>query len=592
MDKEKKKSRLMIWWTFVALGVSLVFGFYHLTLSGSQDYYSPLVLNEEATSFVTDETNFYAPVIREVLDGHLWSSDYFIYEYKEAASPFRSNLVPVLMMGGLAKLTGSVENSFILADFIWPVFSFLSLSYFIYALTKKAYLAPAGALLVMNLGHYFSYFPYLPTALNKMIEAWSTGAYSEFIRSYNPQISLSFMMMFVYVLYRIQVTKQKKNDWWWFGLGLGLLFYTYVYYWTFAVAWTLVLILINFLRKKLVIVKKLILGLTVGLVMAIPMLSEFWRFQQSSLSDWFSLSYRSLPPLTIKPFILITGLLLVSRLLIKNKSERLYWQSLFLTGLGLFFSVHWLKLAIDDPVGHWMNRVIYPFSLLLIYRLAIKRVKKNQILLGICLGLLLLVYQGRVHWQYFNNKAEVFQLEPERIEVFNWLNQNTANDSVVLTTSLIDNTYLPVYTHNNVFIPFSILSLAPFKEAEERMFLVYKTAMVPETRIKQMFSLTEDNQQLMLKKRFKFDDCGGHYLYFRRFVANDFYNCSVPEDYLDQMLTSYREMKGNLASYKDKYKMDYWLWGPNEKKWSMVKPEQFKDWRLVWQNDWYQVYKL
>ena len=99
-------------------------------------------------------------------------------------------------------------------------------------------------------------------------------------------------------------------------------------------------------------------------------------------------------------------------------------------------------------------------------------------------------------------------------------------------------------------------------------------------------------QFLMLKKRFKFDDCGGHYLYFRRFVANDFYNCSVPEDYLDQMLTSYREMKGNLASYKDKYKMDYWLWGPNEKKWSMVKPEQFKDWRLVWQNDWYQVYKL
>ena len=576
----------------LGLGVSLVFGFYHLILSNrSGGYYSPLVLNEQAPSFTTDEANAYAPQVKEMLEGNFWSSDFFIYEYKNYPSPFVISFLPTMFMAGLAKLAGGIDKGFILADFSWPVLSWLVLSYFIYKLTKKAYLAPVGSLLVINLGHYLSYFPFLPSVLKKMVDAWSIGAYSHFIRSFHPQISFLMIMIFCLFLYQIQTDQSKKYQPWWLGLSIGALFYTYIYYWTFAVAWILVLIVINYLYKNKLVVNKLLIGLFVGLAMAIPLLNQIWQFQKLAISQSFNQSFEHLPSVSLKAIAILMIMMIVSRLFIKNVKERVFWWTLFLSVIGLFMAIHLFNLKVDDPIGHWMNRVGYPFSLILILIMLIRRVRKKELILSLGLGLSLLLYQTRVHWRYFENKVSIFQLESERVEVFNWLNHNTAKESVVLTTSLIDNTYLPIYTHNNVFIPFSILSLTPTDEAEERFLLTYKAMKISEIRIRQMFNLTKDNQQLRLKKRFNFDDCGGHYLYYRQFVESDFYNCSVPREYLNQLLVQYQEIDGDLEAFRNKYRMDYWLWGPNEKQWASVNLDEL-GWQVVWQNQDYKVIKL
>lgn len=575
------------WWLFLAILVSLVFGFYHLMIPRwlNTDYYSPLVFNDQATSFTVDEANAYAPQVREFFDGNLWQSDSLVWEYKNSPSPFKSNIVPIWIMGGLAKLTGGVKEGFILADFIWPPIVFLSLSYFIYLLTKKFFLAPVGALITMFFFRYFNYLPYGPSIIKSIIDAPVTGSFSVFIRSFHPQVTFSFFIIFCLCLW------QNKKPWL-VGLSLGLLFYTYVYYWTFALGWLSLMIAWAFLAKQFSWLKKLLLALIIALILAGPYFWELWQFQQLAISQAFGASYRFLPQIGIKAMITVVIMLGVSRLTIKDKYEAMFWQSLYLTGVILVAMVYWLNLSVDDPFGHWLDRAIYPLSTILLSVLTMRKLKKDYKVIGICLSLILLAYQGRSHWVYFKNSAEIFQLEPERQEVFNWLNNHTPKDSVVITTSLTDNLYLPVYTHNNLFAPFSYLTLAPQSENLERFLIAYRAINIPDERIKNMFSLTETNQQFRAKKRFHFDDCGGHYIFYRLFVGADFYNCSVPSEKLEIILSDYQTINADLEQWKQKYRMDYWLWGPYEKQWARINPETDKNWKLLWQNNNYRVYKI
>lgn len=575
------------WWIFLALLVSLVFGFYHFTIPQISQLknYSPLALNQQTSSFTFDETNAYAPQVREFLDGNFLSGDALVWEYKSFPSPFKSNIVPVWIMGGLAKLTGSVSGGFILADFIWPPVVFLSLTYFIYQLTKKPYWAATGALATMFFFRYFDYLPYVPSIIKLIIDSYRIGSASAFVRSFHPQITLPFFIFFCLALW------QNKKPWL-LGISLGLLFYTYIYFWTFAISWLSLIMAWAWLTKKKPLAKRLLKALVIALILGIPYLWELRRFQQLPISQGFGSSYSFLPPLRVKGMVILAIMFCVSHLALKNKTEALFWKSMYLASFIMVIMVYLLKVTVDDPQGHWMNRIIYPLTAVLLLVLVLRRLKKDYQVIAISLSLLLLAYQAHSHWMYFNNSASVFQLEPQREEVFRWLNQNTPNDSVVATAGLIDNMYLPVYTHNNLFMPFSYLTLASPAEILERFLIVYKTAGIKEARIKDMLSLTQENQELKSKKRFNFDDCGGHYLYYRFYVGGDFYNCSVPLSQQSKILSDYQAIGTDLNIWRQKYKMDYWLWGPQEQQWAQINPETFTDWQLVFANQSYKLFKL
>ena len=81
---------------------------------------------------------------------------------------------------------------------------------------------------------------------------------------------------------------------------------------------------------------------------------------------------------------------------------------------------------------------------------------------------------GKSPLAVFNRQAQAFQIEPDKVGAFEWINQNINKDSVILTSSLKDNLYLAIFTHANVFIPRSQHSLAPDIEALERFLLLYK----------------------------------------------------------------------------------------------------------------------
>jgi hypothetical protein len=270
--------------------------------------------------------------------------------------------------------------------------------------------------------------------------------------------------------------------------------------------------------------------------------------------------------------LLFTGWLL--SLLVIPKNLKSYWLSLYTTITILTAGAVLIKFDLDDPIGHWFLRLVEPLTFLIITVLIAQRIKKLPALINYSLFGLLLLYQATSHWQYFQSKLSSFYIEPEKQELFIWLNQNTAKNSVVVTPSLKDNLYLAIYTHNSSFIPRSQLSLAPTAEAVDRFLLTQKLAGKTNADIRLMFS---NDPTLKAKKRFDFDNCAGIYLFFRQYAGSDYYNCSLPQSDLDRLLNQYQNTRLEL----NQYRADYWL-GTN-----------YIDFgQLLWENQAYKIYAL
>lgn len=581
----------------IALLTGLVFSFYHLTIPylWKMPNYSPLVLNENAPSFTVDETIAYAAKVREILDGHFRLSDIYLWEYKNQPSPLLGEFFPAVIMAGLAKISGGITQDFIVADFIFPSLIFLGLSYLIGSLTNKKWLAIPGALITMFFSHYLSYYPYLPSVVGLIIKGLFNGAYSDFIRSFHPQITFNLWLIITIIIWQIikQGKLSVKKIFLLAGI-LGLTAYSYIFYWTYAVTWTGLVFLGMFFSKKFKLSIDIFKTLLLAGILTIPYLINLWQFQKSPLSQDFIAGLSSFTPLSIKTLFLILGLIGLNCLLIKEKTVIFFWLSFYSAGLILFVIAKPLGFTINDPIGHWLMRVIYPMATINLVTIILKLAKQDYHRWAIGLAGGLLIYQGICHWQYFKKNAAVFHLEAERKEAFNWININLNPEDVIVTTSLLDNLYLPVYTSVNIFIPWTQYTIASDQEGIERFLMIYKLAEIPEKRVQEMFEFTETNKQYAIKKRSKYEDCGGTYFYFLKFSKDQpysHYNCSVDPDQLKKILVEYEQIKVNLKTIKNKYRADYWLWGPNENQWARVNPDQL-GWQKLWQNQSYSIYRL
>lgn len=502
-----------------ALLMGVVYSFYHWTIPNLWQVksYSPLTLNELSPSFAVDEAFFYAPKIAQPL-----------------ADP--GELVGGGLMAVLAKVSGGVDKAFMLADFIFPALTFLILAYLLNLWLKNRLLALTAALLVLTFYHYLTYFPYLPSVVKLMIQYWKEGSYSGLIRSFHPQISLGLFFLFA----------ARPG-----ALTLTLLTYTHFFYWTAALAW---LVFLRFGRQ-------LIKTLIVWLILTLP----YWIFviRLMPATDYWQRNYFFVAPTLMQILLLIFGFLLAWR--------KKFWLTFYAGITTLVIGSMLIKFGADDPIGHWFLRVVNPMTAVLIFISLFNKLKLKPILL-ILISFIVLSFQFRLHWQYFKNNALAFQIEPARLEAFNWLRQNTPRGSVVVAGTQ-DSLYLPVYTQNTPYLKQAQLSQASNQELLQRFLEVNKIAGIKSEMLVKMF---EDNNELKNKKRFNFDACAGHYLFFRLYKGSNYYDCRIPEDKLQQILSQYQQMQPQLT-----YPADYWL------------STDYVDFgKLLWENQEYKIYVL
>lgn len=491
----------------------------------------PLALNTASPSFVVDETIFYAS--RNLSQPQL----------------FFGEIIPTLLLKTL-------NNNFTLADALFPPLTFLALGWLFFTLTKNHYWSIFGSILTIGFFHYLNYFPYLPSVIAKIFASLSAGTYSLLIRTPHPQLTLVFFSVFACLIW-LRLSRRLPD--WPVSLGLAILTYSHFFYWTFGLVWLLTL--------------RLFRALPLWLVLAFPYFINQWQLTQLSVwPEFLAESYYAPPPNFNQISLLVFCLILIQ--LIKARKLKQFWQSFYLSATVIIAASALLHFGADDPIGHWFTRVIEPLTIVMFITLINQKVRFIRPVWLAMLSLLLLIYLWQTQRIYFNKNRAGFVIEPEKIELFKWLNQNTPDNSIVVTASLVDNLYLPAHTNNQVFIPRSQVSLVPSAEQLDRFLIAQKLAGKSEAGIRLMFS---KNEGLKTRKRFEFDNCAGIYLFFRLYAGRDYYDCRVPEPVLEQILEQYRQTRPDLT----KYRADYWLG---------TEPVEFG--RLLWENQTYKIYAL
>jgi len=120
---------------------------------------------------------------------------------------------------------------------------------------------------------------------------------------------------------------------------------------------------------------------------------------------------------------------------------------------------------------------IIAYALLFLFHFIYQRFdSKKDTMLRIAAGIaMLLIFSYGIYVQYRYirlNKNEM--LSAEEMQSYRWLTENTEKFSVVATPSFTSNAQLQLYTHNKIFLPNGVNTLASNEEIWERFLLINK----------------------------------------------------------------------------------------------------------------------
>lgn|GEM_PF-1441839 len=473
---------------FIAIIVSLIFGLPHILiknkLTAENKVYTPLVSSYEIANQVSaltdDETHLYAPRVREVLDGHFVITDAHSLEYKRR--PYYMPFFSELCVGLMSYLTGSVGNSFILADFLFPALIFLLVFCLVYMITKNECLSVLGGVSTIIIPRVVNYFVRFEIVASiKYLLLQGEPSLLLFSRLPNPQLSFVLVMLIVLSLYVGLVRKRILYSII-SGVLLGLCFYTYIYFWTFILAGMFVLTVIFLLRHEVDYVKQIILSGLIGFVTSIPFWLNFMAFRALPYSQDIlaksSVEYGRTLTILSFPYLLFA---FCYYLLYKKRNVSFYFIWSFIIG-GILCRNLQLVTGYTVQSEHWSYNVLDPWiliSLAVLWADIIQNRFKGVRLVGLSRGVCVLLIVLILSFGFFSQKGFAdlryphYTLDSSMMDSFNWLDDNTQRDSVVLsdyeTAALI-----PVYTHNNVFTPYALVTLMPTGEMEERMMIALK----------------------------------------------------------------------------------------------------------------------
>jgi len=592
----------------VALIVSLLIGFIfllpHLLIPVLQDdskHYSPLVAKGVDARGV-DEV-FYAAYVQEAAEGHLIPRSN-ILEWKNklvlshAGAPF-----PSLILGIMSWLLGGVVNTYVFSYFFFTAMSSLLIYVFSYLLTKNKTISLLAPPLL-----FFS-----PTYILKFFNDQIVQPISYFSRFY--PVLVDFPIFAISLLLVFLLLKEQK---WKFavasGILGGLLFYTYFYYWTFYLVFIGLLWGLYLVKKEWVLFKKL----TISCFLSIAIGVTFFLNSLSTIANQTEILHRLNAALTRNPDWPIT-LFLVGMIVMlvyvykrsedrtsseKNETSFYFLLVLILTGIVTMNVQVLMGYTINSR--HWLTTAIWPTLVLAgIYILNVvewKILSKRENLIFffkhsifLFMGVLLLF---GIIWQvtFSYNTHPVYSLSNSQIELFEWLNDNTIRDEVVLSLDSEMILLVPVYTHNNNFIPNAVVEPIPIPEIIARRLVAYKMLGVSEDSI-----IFLDNpcafSEIMSFERSKdriynlslFEEGFSHFLTFEASFSKS--KCTIPQEFKEGVFKTYAALPEDWEQLTKRYVVNYIIVGPYEKS-IISSPEIEKYARVVYSNAEFTVYKV
>jgi len=250
------------------------------------------------------------------------------------------------------------------------------------------------------------------------------------------------------------------------GLTWSSLFYSYFY--NFVVFFITVAFLATFyLVKERQIAYNLIQTTFFATLFSIPFWLNYLNFKNSN----FYVDYITRVAVEQGHFIRILGdyvpwaiILTTFLLLSKNfKKEWVYFVTAFiLAGIaGLNLQI---ITGFNPEPDHFSRLVVFGIEFIflsLIYLGVTKADTKipktlhkyiNSKTIFTIIIISLLITSAAWQFKYFENKKDILTIPPEEQEIYNWLKENVAEPSVIMTDSLVLNKNIPLYSTHDVYL--------------------------------------------------------------------------------------------------------------------------------------------
>jgi hypothetical protein len=568
----------------VALLIGIIFLLPHLLMPILQDEnqsYSPLVVKGVDARSV-DEV-LYAAYVQEVVEGHLIPRSN-ILEWKDqlilshAGAPF-----PSLILGFISLFVGGVINTYILSYFLFTALSAILIYALAYLLTRnKTWSLLAAPLL------FFS-----PTYVLKFFGDNITQPISYFSRFYPALVDFPIFAATLLAVFWLL----KKRDWRYAvmsGILGGLLFYTYFYYWTFYIVFIGIICACCLIRKDFLLSKKIMVSGAITLGIGATFFLNSWQTvqNQAEILQRIGANFTRIPDWNITLFLL--AIIAIVWFIGRKKEEKnnlFFLTALLLAGI-IAMNVQVITGYTINP-RHWLTTAIWP-TLILAGVYVISSVEKwEEITKKVCyasIGVLLLF--GLV-WQvtYAQNTYSAYTLSDSKAALFDWLNQNTNQDEVVLSLRSEMILLLPVYTHNNNFIPNANVEPLPISELVGRRLVAYKILNVPEEKIiflenpcafEELLRNFEDEKDGVYDYT-AFEEAFSHHLTFESYFTKK--GCSVPAKFKAAVFKNYADLPEEVVH---KYHLDYIIVSAEEKEIVEV-PDYVQE---VYKNEEFTVYEV
>jgi len=520
-----------------------------------------------------DET-YYMARARDIVDGHSFLSNPYLYEYKNGY-PMQFWLPDYILAKPLAILNINLYAGYFFYDFFLPfILTILTYGIF-YLLTSSISLSFLGAALLH---------------LNLFLSAFNR----------NPSPQFNFIFWLLLFLFWLKFLK-KPNLFYTIAMGVvfGLLFHIYTYYWTFYVIFFALFLFLNYILKRPLPYKRYFFVFYTALIISIP---YFFFWIKSMFLPYYAESLAMIGminthfPSGLK--IVAGGCIVLSLLYFSHKKRiiDINSQSLLLfsgvlaclvavnqhiiTGKNMFFSSHYLMLSI----------FCFVFTFFYLLNLWIKKINVHYLKI-----ILLILISGGIFYQPVIYAAAVIrgeaitysETEIERQKyapIFAWLNKNTPLDGVIFADGELS-ALIPVYTADNVFYAGSAgLYFMPTREIQERFILNHYWDEFGEDRAKNSgvlnsSYLTEYSHNLSKNKVRK--------LFF---LPPKEYE-KIPQEAVDKFLELVQEVKDkDFRQQLKKYRVDYFIWDKkNDLNW---KVDELKFLESVYEINDMVVYKV
>ena len=458
--------------------ISIIYGLPHIILkSNLGSRYNPLNIHASSPT-IYDESFYYSPFVNYIANGHLFLGDVYSYEYRDSPSPFLGETLPAQIMALLSFLTGSVPNSFVASDFIFPPIIFFLIYILSKNLIKNEYLALSAACFTSLFRDFIAVIPY-PKEIIKYFNTIEGPNYFLYLsRAFHPQ--MTFPIFLISLIFLLKVIEQGKRLYIVaFGVSFGLLFYSYLFYWTYMSFLVLTCFLYLLYTKRFATFKRLTASVGIAFLIAsyylvnminIYLLPNAQDFLNKSATENNSFN------LVILRFALLTFLFI---LFFKFKDKKFFIWVFILFSATLMSSASKMILGQDLETMHYVRRILMPVSTITLFGIAFKilegasKFTKKYVALIIIAISLTFAFSIQVRT---TNKILPSFLEPNRDlnEVLSYLKANTQKSDVLATLDSDLNSIIPTYLPNKIYFPPNIRTIMTSREELERYIILSK----------------------------------------------------------------------------------------------------------------------